>query len=126
MNKQTKIWVLTITASVLILAGCQQNGDHAADHAEAAGAHAEETADHAMPAGEHVHNLRCGCVVEGVGECGNFIEVEGEYVELVLPDETDAELGEMPFCGETELMANVDGEVVDGRFIATSFEYVER
>jgi hypothetical protein len=132
MNTQAFRLSLLVLATLLVL-GCQSHethGDHASDPAqgrtETADASTQEVADHAMPAAEHVHGLRCGCAVEGVGQCGNYIEVDGEFVELVLPAETAEELGEMPFCGKTDLVANVEGEIVDGKFVATEFEYVER
>lgn len=132
MNKLACRLSPLVLAALLVL-GCQSHqthGDHASDPDQGRPATADsstrEVTDHAMPATEHVHGLRCGCAVEGVGQCGNYIEVDGEFVELVLPAEKTEELGEMPFCGKTDLVATVEGEIVDGKFVATEFEYVER
>ena len=115
---------LLASVSLMVLIGCQgEGGSYESDsHAapEPAAADANE-AQPAMQAGQHSHSVRCGCSLEEVGECGNFIEVEGQFVELVLPEEND--LKEMPFCGQADLVATVEGEMVDGRFVAASFSY---
>lgn len=68
-----------------------------------------------------VHSLRCGCDIESVGTCGEYIEVDGAFVPLKLP----VDLGSMPFCGHEHLRAKVDGHMENGTFVATSFAYVE-
>ena len=67
--------------------------------------------------------LRCGCVLEGVGQCGEYVEIDGEFVELGLP--ASSELGSMPFCGKDGLRAELEGELENGRFLASHFAYVE-
>jgi hypothetical protein len=67
----------------------------------------------------HVHNVACGC---SLGQtCGNMIEVDGKYVPL----EGDLGLGKMEFCGKKGLQAEVQGELKDGKFLATSYKLVE-
>ena len=69
----------------------------------------------------HVHDLACGCSLEEVGACGNYIKVDGKFVELI----GDVGLGGMAFCGQEGLKGEVEGEVQDGKFVATSFKYAD-
>ena len=68
-----------------------------------------------------VHALKCGCAIESIGECGNYIEVDGQYAELKAP----IDLGPMAFCHKDGLRARVDGRLENGVFVATSFAYEE-
>jgi hypothetical protein len=112
---------LVLFAFLLLAAiGCQGGGEAEPAADAVADASAAEPAVHA---GEHVHALRCGCAIEEIGTCGNYIEIDGEYVELVPPKEVD--LGVMAFCGRDDLTASVQGEIEDGKFVATSFEYTK-
>jgi hypothetical protein len=75
----------------------------------------------AAPAGEaHVHGVACGCS-QGQ-KCSNMIEVDGKYVPL----EGELGLGEMEFCGKQGLKAEAQGELKDGKFVATSFKLVDQ
>lgn len=67
------------------------------------------------------HAVTCGCVLEEVRHCSEWIDLEGEWVELELP----LDLGSMPFCGKQGLRAKVDGQVEGEAFVATSFAYVD-
>lgn len=64
------------------------------------------------------HSVTCGCTLEQVGHCSEYIEVDGQYVELQLPE--SAELGKMPFCGKENLKAVVEGALKDGKVIANT------
>lgn len=68
-----------------------------------------------------VHAVRCGCAIDTVGRCGNYVDVDGHP----LPLQGDLGLGKMEFCGRDGLQATVEGSVADGAFVATSFELVE-
>lgn len=92
-------------------------GDHDHDHGGAA-----SSALPAPSADAVAHDLRCGCAIDAVGACGEYIDVDGKFVELRLPG---AGLGDMPFCGKDGLSARVDGAVEDGVFVATTFAYVD-
>ena len=69
-----------------------------------------------------VHHAMCGCSVEGVDKCGNYIEIEGEYVHLENPS-----LGEMEFCAhkgegvDVEVVGAMDGD----KFVAESWKIVQ-
>lgn len=63
-----------------------------------------------------VHPVRCGCVIRGIGHCGNYVDVEGRPYEIL----GDVGLGKMEFCGEDGVEAAVDGTIEGGRFLATS------
>jgi hypothetical protein len=64
------------------------------------------------------YRLTCGCLIESVGTCGEYIEVDGAFVTLELP----TFFGPMPFCGLRERDARMDGEVVEGVFRSSTFE----
>jgi hypothetical protein len=49
------------------------------------------------------------------------VVLDGDYVALEFPEEYD--FTEMEFCGKDDLVALVDGEMTDGKFVVTSFEY---
>lgn len=85
-----------------------------------AGAGKESAGATAPSAQAAVHGLRCGCAIESVGKCGNFIEVEGQYLPLKAP----IDLGPMAFCEQDGLKARADGRVENGAFVATTFAYV--
>jgi len=118
MNRTCSFTLILAAVSFMVLVGCQQHG-----HRSDAGDQDAHGAEPAILTGEHQHDVRCGCALSEVGECGNYIEVEGQFVELVLPEDND--LGKTPFCGQSDVVAQVQGEMVDGKFVATSFEYVE-
>ena len=72
-------------------------------------------------AASHVHDVSCGCAIDAVGACGEYISVDGKFVEL----EGDLGLGEMPFCGQKDLKAEVTGELKDGKFVFADFKLLE-
>ena len=60
------------------------------------------------------HEVRCGCKIEGIGKCGNYVDVDGAWVEISNPDEH--ELGHMEWCGaQSKVEATVAGTVMDGK-----------
>ena len=65
-------------------------------------------------------HVQCGCTIEGVGTCGEYIDVDGSMIALEFP--AGMEMGSMPFCGQDGLVAKVEGAVEDGTYVATSFE----
>ena len=69
---------------------------------------------------EGSHSVTCGCTLEHVGHCSEYVEVEGQYLQLVLPETTD--LGKMPFCGKDNLKVSLKGELIDGKVIASQVE----
>ena len=73
-----------------------------------------------MVAGSHLG--MCGCSIEAIGHCGNYVEVAGEFVELIHPD-----LGAMHFCEAKEkgVTVEVTGELKDGKVVAESFEVIK-
>ncbi|MEM7516483.1 MAG: hypothetical protein AAF368_06135, partial [Planctomycetota bacterium] len=72
--------------------GDEGHGHDGADHD--GGEHAAPLAAVMPSADATVRALKCGCAIDAVGRCSEFIEVEGDYVPLELP----VDLGPMPFC----------------------------
>ena len=40
-----------------------------------------------------VYDVKCGCSIDSVGHCGNFIMIDGDYIPMLHPD-----LGKMEWC----------------------------
>ena len=60
--------------------------------------------------------VRCGCTVEGVGACGNYVEVG----DKVLPLAGEHGLGDHEFCGQESAQADIAGHIAGGEFVATT------
>ena len=69
-----------------------------------------------------VHDAKCGCVIEDIGTCGNYVEIDGKYVVLEHPL-----LGTMEFCADKENGAKIKiaGAMTDGKYVATTYERVD-
>jgi len=67
-------------------------------------------------------DAKCGCSIEGVGHCGNFVMIEGKYVPLV-----HASLGKMEFCKQKAAGAKIEvkGAMKDGKYIAEQWQLVQ-
>lgn len=71
-----------------------------------------------------VHNVKCGCAIDSIGSCGNYVEIDGEYAEFANGKEFD--LTEMAWCGaEGDVQAEVAGTLEGGIFTATAFAVKE-
>ena len=71
---------------------------------------------------DHVHELKCGCAIEGIGKCGEFIKIDGKFLKLTFPAEL--KVADKPFCKKEGLKAKVEGSVLWGGYVARSFEFV--
>jgi hypothetical protein len=66
-----------------------------------------------------VMTAQCGCTLDSVGHCGNYIEVDGAFVEI--SNWKELGLGSMEWCavkGPVAVMAA--GEMQDGKFVASA------
>jgi hypothetical protein len=63
-------------------------------------------------------NVSCGCALEKVGHCGNYIEIESQYVEIANGEQLG--LGAMEWCGKEGVKAESAGEVNNGKFVAAT------
>jgi len=63
-------------------------------------------------------NVSCGCVLEEVGHCGNYIQIESRYVEIANGEELG--LGPMEWCGKSGVQAESAGEIKNGVFVAAT------
>jgi len=63
-------------------------------------------------------NVTCGCVLESVDHCGNYIEIESQYVEIANGEEHG--LGGMEWCGKEDVQAESAGEIKNGKFVAAT------
>ena len=103
---------LAIALSCLLPLACSSSSDPTPVSTPTTGGEAAVAAD--------VHRVECGCALEEVGHCGNYIEVDGAFV----PVGGDLGLGKMEWCGQTGLHAKVQGEMVGGEFVATELVVV--
>ena len=68
-----------------------------------------------------VYPVHCGCLLESVGHCGNYVEIDGEFLEI----QGDVGLGRMEWCGRTGVHATLAGKVEGETFLASSYEPAE-
>lgn len=66
-----------------------------------------------------VHRAICGHVLPEVGHCGNYVDIDGQWVEVLWP-----ELGVMEWCRQGKKGAEVEiaGAMKDGKFVATALK----
>jgi hypothetical protein len=65
-----------------------------------------------------IHNVQCGCTIDGIGKCGNYIEIADQFV--VIENSEELGLGAMEWCKHGPAQAEAAGEVKNGKFIAAS------
>lgn len=118
--------IKVISLLFLVLALACGSGDQDSQ-SDMAADHTEETAPLKQPAPLEdgavelaTRNVSCGCALEEVGHCGNYIEIESRYVEIANWEALG--LGEMEWCGKTGVRAESAGEIRDGRFVATTLD----
>lgn len=70
-----------------------------------------------ITAASAVRPVACGCSIEGIGHCGNYVEVDGQHYEIA--NSSALGLGGMEWCGRSGATAQTAGQIVDGRFVAT-------
>jgi len=63
-------------------------------------------------------NVSCGCALEEVGSCGNYVEIESKYVEIANGEELG--LGKMEWCKKEGVQAESAGEIKNGKFVAAT------
>ena len=118
--------ILCLLACVFLIACAsdsdQSNSDQAAVTAEdphAGHAHAQEQVAVADVAVElATRNAVCGCTLDEVGHCGNYVEIGSLYVALA--NSEDLGLGGMEWCGKSDVKVETAGEIKDGKFVATT------
>ncbi|MGD8414592.1 MAG: hypothetical protein PVF33_10180 [Candidatus Latescibacterota bacterium] len=62
-------------------------------------------------------NVKCGCAIEEIGHCGNYVEINSQYVELA--NSEDVGLGGMEWCGKSGVKVETAGEIKNGKFVAS-------
>ncbi|MEL6714245.1 MAG: hypothetical protein AAFP86_10760 [Planctomycetota bacterium] len=75
----------------VLLAAC---GGGSSSGTDGSGETGVEAAPVAIPEG--TYEVRCGCRIEGIGHCGNYVRVDGDWLEIA----NGAELGlrRMEWC----------------------------
>ena len=66
---------------------------------------------------------RCGCSIKEVGECGNYVQIDGAFVELANAKQLG--LGEMAWCGQGGVRVKTAGELSDGRYTAAELTPID-
>ena len=95
--------------------------------AEAQPAGAPQQAAAAAPADRALdevatYDVKCGCSIDGVGHCGNFVMIEGNYIPILHP-----KLGKMEWCRNKAAGAKIkaNGEIKDGKFVAKNWKTIQ-
>ncbi|MHC5066154.1 MAG: hypothetical protein ACYTG5_19515 [Planctomycetota bacterium] len=120
MSKTT----ITILSLALLFTSCTSESEaSSADANNSPNPAATEVATEVVAAEAEMqaHDAMCGCSIEGIGKCGNYIMVDDEYVTLIWP-----ELGVMEYCKDKKNGAKIEvaGEMVDGKYVATAYRRV--
>lgn len=84
---------------------------------------ASEAAAVAVEITEEEHNVICGCKIDSVGRCGNYIEFDGEFAQITNSKEVG--LGGMEWCSSSDDRAIVSGTRTGSEFVATKVQAVE-
>lgn len=63
-------------------------------------------------------NVSCGCKLEEVGHCGNYIEIDSRYVEIANSEELG--LSNMEWCKKSGVQAESAGEIKNSKFVAAT------
>ena len=115
--------LILLTTLSLLAAGCtKEEGVEAGENQpEVTETPPTGTETPAVDTEAKVYDTICGCALEEVGHCGNYVKVDGKFVELVHPS-----LGAMEWCGKGEAgaQAKLAGGMTDGKFVATTYEAV--
>ncbi|MFO1054491.1 MAG: hypothetical protein U1F36_19900 [Planctomycetota bacterium] len=112
---------LAILAFSFLLAACTADSDQPKKPESTPQAPSPATMTKVIETAE-VHDAICGHTLKEVGHCGNYISIDGRYVELVW-----SALGKMEFCEADKKGAKIEvtGAMKDGKFVATSYRRVE-
>ncbi|RKY21073.1 MAG: hypothetical protein DRQ55_05685 [Planctomycetota bacterium] len=113
--------LLTITA-VLALGLGSCSGETADDTSESQASHTLGAMGMTVV---HLHDTiaRCGCAIEEVGECGNYVQIDGSFVELT--NSKKLGLGEMAWCGQDGVRVQTAGELSDGGYVAAELTPID-
>lgn len=74
---------------------------------------------------ESEHEVRCGCKIDGINRCGNYVDVAGEWKEI--SNREAMNLGKMEWCKETETVkATVAGTVTADQIEVTKLDVAKK
>lgn len=95
----------------LPLASCSSGGE-SGDGGQGGGAAEDEAPPKARTVAieSATHEVRCGCKIEGIGKCGNYVAIEDDWVEIANREELGLDV--MEWCrvpAEEHVMATVAG-----------------
>jgi hypothetical protein len=114
----------SLLMAALLVVGCGGSGNKAESTNESARATAEtpppppaEVAQ-AGPVELATRSVKCGCAIDGIGACGDYVEIDGRFVKLA--NYAELGLGSMEWCGQDGVTAETAGEIKDGQFIAST------
>jgi hypothetical protein len=65
------------------------------------------------------HTVKCGCSIDGIDKCGNYIEIDEQFVQIANSKEFG--LTDMQWCEHGPAQAEAAGAIKDGKFVAASF-----
>lgn len=64
------------------------------------------------------HTVQCGCTIESIGGCGNYIQIDGAWQRIRNGDELG--LGTMAWCGQGPVQAQAAGTLDADGFTGTT------
>jgi hypothetical protein len=84
---------ILVPLALALLAACSTNSEPAGNGTSDPNTTANATPV-AVPAA--VREVRCGCRIDGINQCGNYVDVDGKWLEITNP--ADHNLGVMEWC----------------------------
>jgi len=112
-NSENKMKALLFLCLAFPLVACSSDVE-----AESASpdAPAKVIADMAVATG--TRTVQCGCSIEGIGKCGNYVEIDDQFV--LIENSKALGLGTMEWCADGPAQAECTGAIKDGKFVAAT------
>ncbi len=104
---------------VLLITACGGSSDEQAEESTQAETNvATEQVVEAVAVEVATRDVACGCSIESIGACGNYVKIFGDFVAVA--NSADLGLGAMEWCGQEGATAESSGEIRDGKFFAAT------
>ena len=111
---------LCLLACLCVLACSSETQKSETDTAAETHAAVQETAAADQVVELAVRHASCGCALEEIGHCGNYVEIGSKYYEVANGPELG--LGQMEWCGQSGVKAKSEGVMANGKFVASTLE----
>ena len=115
---------LSLLLVVLLMGACSESNESQEQSAQVSEEAVAEQTEETQQAEEIVavelatRKVSCGCAIESIGACGNYVEIDGNFAYIA--NSTDFGLGSMEWCGKEGVTAESSGELKGDQFYAST------